>query len=304
MTASTVDMAPVVAPTPKAAGPEGKRRARGSLAGRIVLHLALASYCLSTVSAFVWCVMTSLKSNPEFFSSSPWSLPKHAQTSNYSKAWNISGIGRYFVNSLYVTAISVSLSLLLALMAAYALTRVPFRGSGFVRLVFLSGLMMPGFLVIVPLYFMLRNLHLLGSLNGLILVYVASQMPFNVFVLSSFFASLPKELEEAAYVDGASPSRTFFSVVVPQAMPAIASVGMLNILTIWNEFFFAFVFLNDQNNQTIPIGLLGLSVNAQYSGQWVELFAGLVISMVPMLIVFAVAQERITKGLTAGGLKG
>jgi len=304
MTAGTVDLAPVVATAQGPAAPGAKRRGRGSLAGRIALHLALASYCLSTVSAFVWCVMTSLKSNPEFFSSSPWSLPKHAETANYSKAWNISGIGRYFVNSIYVTAISVSLSLVLALMAAYALTRVPFRGKGFVRLLFLSGLMMPGFLVIVPLYFMLRDLHLLGSLNGLILVYVASQMPFNVFVLSSFFTSLPKELEEAAYVDGASPTRTFFSIVVPQAMPAIASVGTLNILTIWNEFFFAFVFLNDESSQTIPIGLLGLSVNAEYSGQWVELFAGLVISMVPMLIVFGIAQDRIAKGLTTGGLKG
>lgn len=304
MAAGTVDLAAVTAGPPAPDQRGRKRRDRGSLAGRIVIHLALASYCLSTVGAFVWCVMTSLKSNPEFFSQSPWSLPKHPQGSNYDRAWNISGIGGYFLNSLYVTAVSVTGSLLLALMAAYVLTRVPFRGRGLVRLIFLSGLMMPGFLVIVPLYFFLRDLHLLGSLNGLILVYIGSQMPFNVFVLSSFFTSLPKELEEAAYIDGASPSRTFFSVVIPQAMPGIASVGTLNVLTIWNEFFFAFVFLTDENTQTVPVGLLGLSVNAQYSGQWVELFAGLVISMVPMLIVFGIAQERITRGLTTGGLKG
>jgi raffinose/stachyose/melibiose transport system permease protein/N-acetylglucosamine transport system permease protein len=281
-----------------------RRRPGGSLAARILIYLALVSYCLSTVGAFVWCVMVSLKSNPEFFSSSPWSAPEHARIGNYGDAWNNARIGSFFLNSLYVTAVSVAASLGFSLMAAYALTRVPFRGRTLVRLVFLSGLMMPGFLVIVPLYFMLRDLHLLGSLNGLIIVYVASQMPFNVFVLSSFFASLPKELEEAAYVDGASPSRTFFSIVVPQTMPAIASVGLLNTLTIWNEFFFALVFLTDENTQTIPVGILGLSVNAEYSGQWVQLFAGLVISMIPMLIIFGLAQDRITKGLSAGGLKG
>lgn len=283
-----------------------RRRPRPTrtLAARIITNLALVSYCLSTVSAFVWCVMTSLKSNPEFFSSSPWSVPHGVHLGNYPQAWDNARIGRYFVNSLYVTAVSVTASLGLSLMAAYALTRVPFRGRGFVRMVFLSGLIMPGFLVIVPLYSMLRDLHLLGSLNGLVIVYVASQMPFNVFVLSSFLSSLPKELEEAAYVDGCSPARTFFSIVVPQTGPAIASVGLLNILTIWNEFFFALVFLTDENSQTIPVGILGLSVNAEYSGQWVQLFAGLVISMIPMLVVFAVAQDRITKGLSAGGLKG
>lgn len=281
-----------------------RRREDGSFAGRIVIHLALVAYCLSSVAAFVWCVMVSLKSNPEFFSSSPWSLPHHPRFSNYANAWNGAQIGSYFLNSLYVTTVSVVVSLVLALMAAYALARIPFRGRSFVRMIFLSGLMMPGFLVIVPLYFMMRDLGLLGSLNGLIIVYIAVQLPFSIFVLTSFFTSLPKELEEAAYVDGASPSRTFFSIVVPQTMPAIASVSLLNCLTIWNEFFFALVLLTNENTQTIPVGILGLSVNAEYSAQWVQLFAGLVISMIPMLVIFAVAQDRITKGLAAGGLKG
>ena len=279
-------------------------RKRKGLGRRIALHLALVSYCLSNVGAFVWCVMISLKTNPEFFSSSPWSLPKVPQVHNYVDAWQGAQIGRYFVNSLYVTGLSVGFSLIFSLMAAYALARVQFRGRAFVRMVFLSGLMMPGFLVIVPLYFLLRNLGLLGSLNGLVLVYIAAQMPFNVFVLTSFFSSLPKELEEAAYVDGASPTRTFFSVVLPQTAPAIASVALLNCLSIWNEFFFALVFLTDEQQQTMPVGLLGLSISAEYSAQWVQLFAGLVISMVPMLIVFAFAQDRLAKGLSAGGLKG
>ncbi|GGM03021.1 carbohydrate ABC transporter permease [Dactylosporangium sucinum] len=271
---------------------------------RIALHLALVSYCLGSVGAFVWCVMISLKTNPEFFSTSPWSLPKSPEFGNYADAWSTAKISRFFVNSLYTTSVSVTVGLLLSVMAAYVLARVSFPGRQLVRLTLLSGLMMPGFLVVVPLYFVLRDLGLLGSLNGLILVYIASQIPFNVFVLISFFTSLPKEIEEAAYVDGASASRTFFRVVLPQAMPAVTSVAVLNTLTTWNEFFFALVFLTSDDAQTVPVGILGLQVNAQYAANWVQLFAGLVITMVPVLVLFAVAQERIARGLTAGALKG
>lgn len=289
---------------PEAAPVRGGRQRRRVRPGRIMMHLTLATYCLTSVSAFVWCAMVSLKTNPEFFSTSPWSLPESPQWGNYLDAWNGAQISRFFLNSLYVTLLSVTASLLVSVMAAYVLARVPFAGRSVMRMTFLSGLMMPAFLVIVPLYFLLRDLGLLGSLNGLVLVYIATQVPFSIFLLSSFFVSLPKELEEAAYVDGASPSRTFFSIVLPQVVPAVASIGLLNTLTIWNEFFFALVFLTDPASQTIPVGVLGLSVNAQYSANWVQLFAGLIITMIPMLVLFAVSQDRIARSVSIGGLKG
>ncbi|SEE87627.1 carbohydrate ABC transporter permease [Jiangella alba] len=298
---ATPPAAVTTAPPP---APSSPRRRPPVRPGRLLSHLALVSYCLTSVSAFVWCVMVSLKTNPEFFSSSPWSLPQDPQFGNYAEAWNGAQISRFFLNSLYVTVTSVGVSLLFAVMAAYVLARVDFPGRSVVRLIFLSGLMMPAFLVIVPLYFLLRNLGLLGSLHGLVLVYIATQIPFSIYLLSSFFQSLPKELEEAACMDGASPTRTFFSVVLPQVSPAVASVALLNTLTIWNEFFFALVFLTDPQQQTIPVGLLGLSVNAQYSANWVQLFAGLVITMIPMLVLFAFAQERIARGVSVGALKG
>lgn len=300
--------APPMAATAATAAPESARprpaRRRSVRPGRIAMHFALASYCLGSVAAFVWCVMVSLKTNPEFFSTSPWSPPARPRFGNYAEAWNTAQISRFFANSVYTTVTSVVLGLLISVMAAYILARVDFPGRAVVRLVFLSGLMMPGFLVVVPLYFLLRDLHLLGTLNGLVVVYIAGQVPFNVFVLSSFFASLPKEIEEAAYVDGASPSRTFFRVVLPQAMPAVTSVAVLNTLTTWNEFFFALVFLTDETKQTLPVGILGLQVNAEYAANWVQLFAGLVITMIPVLVLFAFAQDRIARGLTAGALKG
>lgn len=283
-----------------------RRRSRSirSLPGRLALHLVLVFYCLTSATAFVWVAMVSLKSNPEFFSSSPWAPPTDPQWGNYAQAWSTANIGGFFFNSLYATVLSVGISLVVSAMAAYVIATIRFPGRGLVRLFFLAGLMMPAFLVIIPLYSLLQNLGLLGSINGLVIVYLATQIPFSVYLLSSFFQTLPRAYEEAAAIDGAGPVRTFVSVVLPQAVPALASVALLNTLTIWNEFFFALVFLTDPASQTLPIGILGLSVNAQYSAQWVQLFAGLVITMIPVLILFAIAQERIAKGVAIGGVKG
>jgi ABC-type glycerol-3-phosphate transport system permease component len=300
----TVDEATEPAPpTREPTRHTGRRRARVLEPRRLLLYLVLVSYCLTSVGAFLWTISISLKSNPEFFSTSPWSLPEDPSLGNYESAWTTAKIGNFFANSALVTAGSVSVSLVLSSMAAYVLGRVTFRGNGTISMFFLSGLMIPGFLVIVPLYFLLRDLHLLGSLLGLGIVYVATQLPFNIYVLTGFFKTLPPELEEAAYVDGASPFKTFVRVMLPLAGPGLASVALLNSLTIWNEFFFALVFLSDEATFTLPLGLYRLSVNAEYSAQWTQMFAGLVLAMIPVLIVFGLAQERITRGLTLGALK-
>lgn len=270
----------------------------------MLLYVFLVSYCLTSVGAFLWVISISLKSNQEFFATSPWSLPQSPTLDNYEQAWTTAKIGTFVVNSVVVTIASVGLSLVVSAMAAYALSRVEFRGRNALTSFFLLGLMIPGFLVIVPLYFLLRDLHLLGSLYGLIVVYVATQIPFSIYVLTGFFRTLPQELEEAAFVDGASALTVFARIMLPLAMPGLASVALLNGLTIWNEFFFALVFLNDESHYTLPVGLFRLSINAEYSAQWTPLFAGLVLAMIPVLIVFGVAQERITRGMTLGAVKG
>lgn len=285
--------------------PSRRRRWRSAFRpSRVLLYVFLVSYCLTSVGAFLWTVSVSLKSNPEFFSTSPWSLPRSPTLDNYREAWTTAKIGTFFLNSLLVTAVSVGATLIVSAMAAYVLARVTFKGNGALTTFFLLGLMIPGFLVIVPLYFLLRDLHLLGSLYGLILVYIATQIPFSIYVLTGFFKTLPQELEEAAYVDGASAMKVFLKVMLPLAMPGLASVALLNGLTIWNEFFFALVFLSDETKLTLPVGLFRLSINAQYSAQWTALFAGLVLAMIPVLVVFGIAQERITRGLTLGAVKG
>jgi ABC-type glycerol-3-phosphate transport system permease component len=284
--------------------PRGRKRRGIFRPGRLLLYVALVSYCLTSVAAFLWTISISLKSNQDFFATSPWSLPKHPTFENYRSAWTTAKIGSFFLNSALITMGTVTISLAVSSTAAYALGRIRFRGNSLVSMFFLTGLMIPGFLIIVPLYFLLRDMHLLGSLYGLGIVYIATQIPFNIYVLTGFFKTLPKELEEAAYVDGASPLKTFFRVMLPLAGPGLASVALLNCLTIWNEFFFALVFISDESKFTLPLGLYRLSINAEYSSQWTQLFAGLVLAMIPVLIVFGVAQERLTRGLTLGALKG
>jgi ABC-type glycerol-3-phosphate transport system permease component len=295
---------PANQPAVLAGGPRMRKRRGIFRPGRLLLYVALVSYCLTSVAAFLWTISISLKSNQDFFATSPWSLPHHPTLENYRSAWTTAKIGSFFLNSAIMTAGTVTVSLAVSATAAYALGRIKFRGNSLVSMFFLTGLMIPGFLIIVPLYFLLRDMHLLGSLFGLGIVYVATQIPFNIYVLTGFFKTLPKELEEAAYVDGASPLKTFFRVMLPLAGPGLASVALLNCLTIWNEFFFALVFISDESKFTLPLGLYRLSINAEYSSQWTQMFAGLVLAMIPVLIVFGVAQERLTRGLTLGALKG
>lgn len=298
---TTVDAVPLARPRPL---PGRRRRRRRIDPGRVLIHLVLAGYCLSSAAAFCWYLMTSLKTNTEFLTRDPWSLPAHLHFGNFVEAWSDSGLGRLVVNSLYVTTVSVAVGIAVSTMAAYVLARVRFPGRGLLGALLLTGLLLPTFASMIPLYFLLQNLHLLGTLNGLVLVYVANQVPLSIFVLRGFYAALPVELEEAAYLDGASASRAFLSVVLPQTFPVTVSLVVLNSLTIWNEFVLALILLPDQSRQTIAVGLLGLSVQADYSGNWVQLFAGLIIASVPMVALFVVAQERIARGIEFGGLKG
>jgi ABC-type glycerol-3-phosphate transport system permease component len=298
-------MTPRVETIPQARVTTRRPRRRWRLSpSRLLTHLVLAAYCLSSAGAFIWYLMTSLKTNSEFLTQSPWAPPSHPRFANFVEAWRDSGLGRLVLNSLYVTTVSVTVGITVSTMAAYVLARVRFPGRGLLSALLLTGMLLPTFASMIPLYFLLQNLHLLGTLNGLILVYIANQIPLSIFILRGFYAALPVELEEAAYVDGASASRTFFQVVLPQTYPVTISLVVLNTLTIWNEFVLALILLPDSSHQTIAVGLLGLSVEADYNGNWVQLFAGLIIASIPMIALFVVAQERIARGIEFGGLKG
>ncbi len=271
--------------------------------GLAVLHIILVAYAAAVILPMVWLLYTSLKSNREIFASA-WSLPAAPHWQNFVYAWVRAGIGRYFLNSVFVTVVSLALILLVSAMAAYALTRFPFRANRVIFYAFLAGLMVPAQLALVPLFFLINSMHLLDSYAGLILVYIAFSLPFTVFVLSAFFRTLPHELTEAALIDGCTHSQAFWRVMLPLAKPGLVTAAIFNFLGIWNEYLFALVFISSERLRTLPLGLANLLIVSHYESDWGALFAGLVMVMVPTLLVYSLLQGQLTKGITVGALKG
>jgi len=271
--------------------------------GKRFIYAVLIIYCSFNLFSFLWLFSNSLKGQAELFTSGPWALPKEMLWKNYSNAWKIGNIGRYMLNSVYVTGTTTIVTLMLASMGAYILGRVNFKLSRAVLAFFMFAMMLPPFMIAVPLFDILQHLNLLNNLNGLILVYIAKQLPLNIFVLTSFYKNLPLDLEEAAYIDGASPVRTFAKVMMPLTFSAVVACGIINVLNIWNEFLFGLILLSNRRVFTLPIGIFYLSQAADYSSSWNTLFAGMLMSVVPVLILFALFQKQFATGVSQGALK-
>lgn len=271
--------------------------------GRVVMYLILLFFCISTILAFGWVFMISLKTTQEFLTTSPWALPAKAHFENYAKAWEKAQIGRYFGNSLFASTMGATCSVLVSALAAYVIARIPFKLNEWFSNYFILGYMMPLMLAVIPLFFLLQNVGIGRGMTPLLLLYIASGVPFNTLVLRGFFVSLPSELEEAAAVDGASPFRTFWQIMLPLSWPGLVSTFLINFMSLWNEFFIALIFLKKES-ATLPLGLFYMAQRAEYTAQWTDLFAGILIATVPVLIVFALLQDQITRGITAGALKG
>lgn len=266
----------------------------------------LLLYTVIVAYPMIWMISASLKTSYELFKS-PWGLPAHPQWANYASAWGEAGIGQCFLVSVIVTALSMFLILAVGSMAAYALARFVFAGRGFIQNAFMSGMMFPVFLSIVPLYIQLANMGLLkGNLQlaALIAVYVAYSLSFTVFILTGFFKSQPQELAEAGLIDGCSHFTVFWRIMLPLAKPGLIAAGIFNFFGIWNEYPLALVLIGEKNLYTLPLGVAKLQNVMQYSTDWGALFAGLVIIVVPTLIVYMIFQRQITEGLTAGAIKG
>ncbi len=273
-----------------------------------LIYAILLSYLAMVVYPIFWLFTTSLKTDRDIFLY-PFRLSARGalQWANYTRAWTEGRFGDYFFNSMVVTVATVTLTLFLAAMAAYALARFTFRGSRPLLFYFLAGLMVPLQLAIVPLFFQMKTFGLLNSRVGLLAVYVAVGMPFAIFVLTGFFRSLPASLHESAVIDGAGEFRVFWSVMLPLARPGLMTVGIFSFLGTWNEFLMAFMFLSGEGSErlrTLPLGLANVTVVSQYRSDWGLAFAGLVLMMLPTLVVYILLQKQITKGMTVGAVKG
>lgn len=300
---------PTTPSTPTAGKRPGGRFSGARVLGDGVPQLFLVAWGLMVVLPFLWLLISSVKSNSEIYSD-PFGLPGELRFYTYIAAWTKASIGTYFLNSVIVVVSGVLLTLLFSSMVAYVLARYPFRGSRMIYYLFLIGMAFPVFLALVPLVRIAQNLGLFQNIPGLIIIYVAFSLPFSVFFLTAFFQTLPKELAESAFIDGAGHFRTFFQIMLPLAKPGLLSIGVFNFLGQWNQYLLPLV-LNPpaddaKSNLLLTQGLADLSLGERYESSATsvaELCAGLVITMVPVLVVYVVFQRRVEEGLTAGALK-
>ena len=245
-------------------------------------------------------VSNSFRTNADLITD-PLGLPAPPTTASYVEAWTTGNFATYFGNSLLVTVGAVAISTAVATMAAYALARGRSRIFRWLEALFLSGLMLPIHLAILPIFYLFDGLGLIDSRLGLMLMYAASGIPFSIFVLTTFFRQLPEELEEAAALDGASSWQTFWRIMVPLVRPALATVAVFRFVPIWNDFLFPLVLLRSEDKYTLPVGLT--SFFGENATNYSAVFAGLVITTVPLIVLFLVATKQIVAGLTAGMAK-
>jgi N-acetylglucosamine transport system permease protein len=303
-----------IAPAP--AAPEKRKPDRPGVGlGAGALNLLNGTFMLVwgliTTLPLLWAIVSAFKTNREFLTS-PYGLPGAPQVENFSRAWTVANIGDYFVNSVIVVLFSVPLTMILGAMAAYVLARYDFPGNRIVYFAFVSGLLCPVFLAVVPLFFVVNNtgqLPVIGqflginSLPSLILVYVAFSLPFTVFFMTAFFRTQSTSVAEAAIVDGCGHFALFFRVMLPMAKPGLISIGLFNVLGHWNQYVLPVVLVNSEDKKVLAQGLAALAVSQGYRGDWTALFAGLVLALAPVLIVYVLFQKQVQAGLTAGVLK-
>ncbi|MET7704554.1 carbohydrate ABC transporter permease [Micromonospora sp. NPDC005413] len=305
---STLPPTPAALP-PKTGDPDATgRRGRKGPRSEVRLfagmgHIALAVWAVIVIVPILWTFLAAFKNTSEIFSS-PWTLPAELRWENFGRAWTKAHVGRYFLNSVIVVSCSTFLTMLLGSMAAYVLARYKFWGNRAVYFLFVSGLAFPVFLALVPLFFVVKNLGLLDTHTGVVLVYTAYSLPFTVFFLAAFFKTLPSSVAEAGMIDGCGHTRLFFQVMMPMAKPGLISVAIFNIIGQWAQYQLPLVLLsNAKDKWVLTQGIADISVNAGYEADWSGLFAALTIAILPMIIVYAVFQRQIQAGLTSGAVK-
>ncbi|MFF7964814.1 carbohydrate ABC transporter permease [Streptomyces sp. NPDC007903] len=293
--------APVVKTDAVPPRPGARRRSEGSVLN-VFSHGVLVVWAVMVVLPLLWAVMTSFKDDSSIFGS-PWALPDKLHFDNWSRAWSQAHMSDYFLNTVLVVGGSLIGTLVLGSMAAYVLARFDFPGNRFIYYLFVGGMSFPIMLALVPLFYVVNNMGMLNTIHGLILVYIAYSLPFTVFFLTAFFRTLPTSVAEAAFVDGASHTRTFFQIMLPMARPGLISVGIFNFLGQWNQYMLPTVLNTDPDKKVLTQGLVQLAVSQGYKGDWSGLFAGLVMAMLPVLAAYIVFQRQVVAGLTAGALK-
>jgi len=270
-------------------------------AAAFVTNLLVVLFSVMCLFPVAWMAYSSLKTKQEF-ARNIISLPAVPQFVNYVSAFQIGEMQIYFLNSVMISAISVVVLVAVSFLAAYALSRYRFRLNAIIYVLFVSGLLVPVHGLLIPVFILFKRLDLLDHRITLILPYIAFGLPLAVFLFEAFIKSIPREMEEASFIDGASLSFTLRRIIFPMAAPAVATATILSFLTCWNEFPFALVLLKTKALKTLPIGLTNFS--GQFATDYTKLMAALMITIVPMMIVYFLSYKTIMKGMVAGAVKG
>lgn len=256
---------------------------------------------LISVYPVLWMILGSLKNTREFYNNI-WGIPSSFVWTNYSYAWQKAAIGQKYINSIIITAGFLALLLPTVSCSAYAIARLNFKGKGKLYMYFLMGIMVPSGILAIPSFIVATKLGLTNSRIGMILFYAAQASAFGIFLMRSFFISLPKSLEEAALIDGCTPFGSFTRIILPLAVPGIMTQVIYSGLLVWNEYMLASLFVRSTELQTLPLGMKVFI--GQYSTDYPSLFAALVCVTIPMLIVYILGQKTFIAGMTAGAVKG
>jgi raffinose/stachyose/melibiose transport system permease protein len=274
--------------------------ARGEGVKNALIQLLLAVNAVVMLYPLAVMVLSAFKTNAELFAS-PFALPESFSLQNAARIWDETNFISYLLNSILVTAASVAGILVCGTMAAYAIARYSFPGRAAVFLFFLSGLMVPLKLAIIPLFIQLGSMGLIDTRTGLVLVYMAMGLPSAVFIMTGFLRTLPGELEESARIEGASEARVMLSIMLPLARPALVIAGIQNAVPIWNDFFFPLVLITTDGLKTLPQGLTVFM--GEYNTDWGVLFAGLTLAALPITLVYVALSRQFIAGMTQGAGK-
>lgn len=280
---------------------------------KLFVYSVLIVITVSIILPVLWVFFASIKENAEFYGD-PWTLPNGFYWQNFVEAFQEASMGEYLINSIIVTLTALTILLAVALPVAYVLARYEFKGRSILRIIVRAGLFINISYIVVPIFLMLlewdgivsnffSNGLFLNNLFVLAVIYAATALPFTIYLLMSFFETLPSDYEEAAFIDGAGYFRTMFSVMIPMARPSIITVILFNFLTFWNEYILALTLLPG-DNKTLPVGLINLMAAERAAANYGRLYAGMVIVMLPTLILYIALQKRMTEGMTEGGIKG
>lgn len=265
--------------------------------GYILLNL----WVLFTAVLIGWIVVASLSSTREIFTNTLLESGLHFE--NYVNAFTTHHVGQYLLNSIIYTLTGSVGIIVIAAPCAYVLARYPFRGNKLIQNMFVGSLGVPQIMIILPLFFLASITKLTNSRTLLIFLYIAMNVPFTVFFLISFFATLPTSFEEAAAIDGCSPIKTFWTIMFPLAQPGIITVGIFNFIVLWNEFFIALIFANTSELRPLAVGLYTMVQSMRYIGDWAGMFAAVVIVFVPTFILYLFLSQKIIAGVTGGAIK-